>query len=224
MNADGWQQERYPENDFFTLPIQLELDKKGNPLTVSVDLPGRSITAQIWRVDVGRIPLYLLDTNISANTKQEDQDITDQLYGGDRELRIKQEILLGIGGYRALRALGFHPSVYHLNEGHSAFLALERCRELMREQNLSFAEAREAAMAGMVFTTHTPVPAGNDYFTANLMDQYFSQYYKELGLGRKEFLGLGRQNPENSRSSTEVAVFVFMVVVIRLIRRLRAHQ
>lgn len=211
LNADGWQQERNPENDFFTLPIRPELDPKGNPLTISVELPGRSVIAQIWRVNVGRIQLYLLDTNISVNRAKEDQDITDQLYGGDRELRIKQEILLGIGGYRALRALGFQPSVYHLNEGHSAFLSLERCRELMREQKLSFPEAREAAMASTVFTTHTPVPAGNDYFTPALMEQYFSSYFKDLGLGWKEFLGLGRQNPENDQED-----FCMTVLALRM--------
>ncbi|MGB2869238.1 MAG: alpha-glucan family phosphorylase [Bacteroidota bacterium] len=211
LNADGWQQERYPENDFFTLPIRPEQDDKGNSLTISVELPGRSVIAQIWRVNVGRIQLYLLDTNISANRAKEDQDITDQLYGGDRELRIKQEILLGIGGHRALRALGFQPSVYHLNEGHSAFLSLERIRELMREHKLSFAEAREAAMAGMVFTTHTPVPAGNDFFTPALMEQYFSSYYKDFGLAWKEFLGLGRQNPENDQED-----FCMTVLALRM--------
>ncbi len=214
LNADGWQQERNPENDFFTLPIQLEHDKKGNPLTISVELPGRNLTAQIWRVDVGRIPLYLLDTNIPANGRKEDQDITDQLYGGDRELRIKQEILLGIGGYRAVRALGHQPSVYHLNEGHSAFLCLERCRELMREQNLSFAEAREAFTAGMVFTTHTPVPAGNDYFSPGLVEQYMGPYYRELNISPKEFLSLGRQNPGNDQED-----FCMTVLALRMAGR-----
>ena len=196
LNADGFQQERYPENDFYTLPVELQRTEKGEPLTVSVELSGRSVTAQIWLVRVGRVPLYLLDTNIPQNTRQ-DQDITDQLYGGDREMRIKQEILLGIGGYRALKALGIDAGVYHLNEGHSAFLSLEYCREVMKENKLSFSVAREAASAGIVFTTHTPVPAGNDFFTPELMTKYFSSYRSELGLGEKEFLGLGRENPEN---------------------------
>jgi len=196
LNADGWQQERYPDNDFYTLPIQLVQNTDGTPLTISVEYPWQTVYAQVWRVQVGRVPLYLLDTNTPLNAPA-DQNITDQLYGGDRETRIQQEIMLGIGGYRALRALGLQPAVCHMNEGHAAFLALERCRELMRDYGLSFAEAREAATAGIVFTTHTPVPAGNDYFTPDLMDKYFSKYYKEMGLSRHEFLGLGRQNPNN---------------------------
>ncbi len=196
LNADGWQQERNPENDFYTLPIHLELDKKGNPLTVSVDLPGRAVNAQLWCVQIGRVPLYLLDTNIPQNSK-EDKTITAQLYGGNRETRIQQEIILGIGGYRALKALGLRPSVYHLNEGHSAFLSLERCRDLMHEQGVSFAEAREAAGAGIAFTTHTPVPAGNDFFSPDLMVKYFSTYHGELGLNQHDFLALGRQNVDN---------------------------
>jgi starch phosphorylase len=210
LNADGWQQERYPENDFYTLPLHLEVDKKGKPVTISVDFPGRAVHAQVWHVLVGRIPLYLLDTNIPANS-QEDQDIADQLYGGDRELRIKQEILLGIGGYRTLKAFDIQPSVCHMNEGHSAFLSLERCRDLMMTSKLSFAEAREASMAGLTFTTHTPVPAGNDYFAPDLMERYFSSYYKELGLTSKEFLGLGRQDPSNDQEA-----FCMTVLALRM--------
>ncbi|HTX19856.1 MAG TPA: alpha-glucan family phosphorylase [Bacteroidota bacterium] len=193
LSADGWQQERHPENDFYTLPIQIERDKDDKPVTVSVELPGRNVVAQLWRVQVGRIPVILLDTNIPVNS-QEDQDITDQLYGGDRELRIKQELMLGVGGYRALCAIGMRPTVCHMNEGHSAFLSLELCRQLMAENNISFAEAREAATAGTVFTTHTPVPAGNDYFSPQLMDKYFGDFIKKCGLTRKEFLALGRRN------------------------------
>ncbi len=193
LNADGWQQERHPENDFYTQPIQIERDKDEKPVTISVEFPGRNVFAQVWRVQAGRIPVFLLDTNIPLNS-QEDQDITDQLYGGDREIRIKQEIMLGIGGYRALCAIGMRPTVCHMNEGHSAFLSLELCRQLMNEYGISFSEAREAATAGTVFTTHTPVPAGNDYFTPALMDKYFVDFYRKCGLSRKEFLGLGRRN------------------------------
>ncbi|MBM4169184.1 MAG: glycosyltransferase family 1 protein [Ignavibacteria bacterium] len=196
LNADGWQQERYPENDFFVMPLTLERDHKGAPVKIQVDLPGRKVTAQVWGVRVGRIRLFLLDTNIPENSK-DDQNITDQLYGGDGEMRIMQETLLGIGGYRALKALGISPPVYHLNEGHSAFLVLERARDLMSQHKLSFAEAREIISAGTVFTTHTPVPAGNDYFPPELMEKYFSSLYKLLGLSRKDFLGLGRRNPED---------------------------
>ena len=181
LNADGWQQERYPENDFYALPLKQVFDSDGKPKTISVDLPGRQVFAQIWLVQVGRVKLYLLDTNIPQNS-HEDQDITDQLYGGDRELRIKQEILLGIGGCRALKAVGLKPSVYHLNEGHSSFLTLEHCRDLMQENKINFAEAREETIASTVFTTHTPVPAGNDYFDPKLMEQYFNQVLSGIGI------------------------------------------
>lgn len=200
LNADGWQQERYPQNDFYTLPIRLEKSADGKPIIVDVDLPGRTLHAQVWRVQVGRISLLLLDTNIPSNS-QADQDITDQLYGGDRELRMKQEILLGIGGYRALKALDLHPSVFHLNEGHSAFIALERCRDLIQTNKMSFTEAREATTAGTVFTTHTPVPAGNEYFSPDLIDKYLSRYYHDLGMTRKDFMGLGRQDPDNDQEA-----------------------
>lgn len=123
LNADGWQQERYPENDFYILPLQSKASADGKPVTISVEYPGRNVVAQVWHVHLGRVPLYLLDTNLPANSPA-DQDITDQLYGGDREMRIKQEIMLGIGGYRALQAVGLRPAVHHMNEGHAAFLSL----------------------------------------------------------------------------------------------------
>jgi starch phosphorylase len=198
LNSDGWQQELYPENDFYNMPIQLEQREDGTPLTVQVDYPGRKVTAQVWRAQVGRVPLFLLDTNILVNSQQ-DQDITDELYGGDLELRIQQEIMLGIGGIRALEAVGIRPTICHMNEGHSAFLALERICILMKEQGLSFAEAREAASAGNVFTTHTPVPAGIDRFPPQLIDKYFYDYYRSLGLSREDFLALGRENPADKQ-------------------------
>ena len=138
LNVDGWQQERYPENDFFNLPLIPETDADGTPLLVSVPLPGRDVCARIWRIQVGRVPLYLLDTNIPQNSA-EDRGITAQLYGGDHDMRIRQEIVLGIGGIRALQALGKPPTVCHMNEGHSAFCGLERIRVLMEEQQLDFA-------------------------------------------------------------------------------------
>jgi starch phosphorylase len=210
LNADGWQQERYTENDFFTLPLHLERDAKGNPITISVEFPDRELKAQIWRADVGRIKLYLLDANIPANT-QADRGVTGHLYGGDREMRIMQEILLGIGGYRAIKALGLNPSVFHANEGHSAFLTLERCRDLMMTNKVSFEEAREATTSSMVFTTHTPVPAGNDFFTPELMEKYFSRYYKTLGLSQDQFFALGRQEPGNSKE-----YFCMTVLALRM--------
>jgi starch phosphorylase len=196
LNPDGWQQELYPDNDFYNLPLSLERQLSGTPLTVEVEYPGRTVRAQIWRAQVGRVPLYLLDTNIRDN-QPEDRDITDQLYGGDDDLRIRQELLLGIGGIRALEALGLRPTICHMNEGHSAFLALERIRLLMEEQKLSFVEAREGSTAGNIFTTHTPVAAGIDWFHPDLVDRYFSRYYPQLGITRHEFLGLGRMNPND---------------------------
>ncbi len=213
LNPDGWQQELYPDNDFYNLPLTLERQLSGTPLVIEVEYPGRIVKAQVWRVHVGRVPLYLLDTNIEANLSQ-DRDITDQLYGGDAEMRICQEILLGIGGIRALEALGLRPSVCHMNEGHSAFLALERIRLLMMENNLSFAEAREAAAAGHVFTTHTPVPAGIDWFSPDLVDRYFSQYYPKLGISREQFLGLGRKNPSDANG-----YFCMAILAMRLANR-----
>jgi starch phosphorylase len=196
LNEAGWQQEAYVDNDFHNLPLQQERGADGKPLMVSVNFPGRTVWAQVWRAQVGRVPLYLLDTNISMN-RPEDRDITDQLYGGDLDMRIRQEILLGIGGYRALIALGIEPTVCHINEGHSAFLTLERTRRLMESQHMSFAEAREAASAGLVFTTHTPVPAGHDYFPPDLMDRYAQDYIQQLGISRHDLLALGRQDPGN---------------------------
>ena len=149
------------------------------------------------RLQVGRVPLYLLDTNFAANTHDEDRDLTDYLYGGGNELRVRQEIMLGIGGYRALKLLGLHPQVYHVNEGHSAFLALEHIRQLMQSQHMSFEEAQVAASASIVFTTHTPVEAGHDRFPPELMDEHMVPYAKaELKLSRRKFLALGREKAD----------------------------
>jgi starch phosphorylase len=208
LNADGWQQENYPINDFYNLPLTLQRDQEGNPILVTVTYPGRNVYAQIWRVDVGRVQLYLLDTNIGVNSL-EDQDIDDYLYGGDVELRLKQEILLGIGGMRALDTMGIHPTVYHMNEGHSAFLALERTRMLIKEHNLTFDQARELTKAGALFTTHTNVPAGIDRFPADLIGRYFGHYYGELGLGHDQFLALGRQNPNDPYEPFNMAILAF---------------
>ncbi|HEY2013984.1 MAG TPA: alpha-glucan family phosphorylase [Bryobacteraceae bacterium] len=210
LNAAGWQQESYQDNDFQNLPLARERRPDGNPLTVDVAYDRRSVTAQIWRVRVGRISLFLLDTNIAVN-KAEDRVITDQLYGGDLEMRIKQEILLGIGGRRALQVLGLEPTVCHMNEGHSAFLGLEWVRILMEQRGLTFQQARALASAGLVFTGHTPVPAGHDYFPPPLIDRYLSEYMKTLSLSRYEFLGLGRQNPDNASED-----FCMTVLALRM--------
>jgi starch phosphorylase len=210
LNSSGWQQEEFADNDFPNLPLTLERHSDGTALTISVDYPGRAVLAQVWRAQVGRVPLYLLGTNVSGN-RPEDREITNELYGGDLEMRIKQEILLGIGGVRALATLGHEPAVYHMNEGHAAFLTLERIRELMSSVHLSFAEAREAASAGLVFTTHTPVAAGHDYFPPDLIERYFDAYARDLGLSLHEFLALGRQDPTNDGE-----LFCMTVLALRL--------
>lgn len=205
LNADGWQGELYPDNDFYTMPVSLEKKKDGSAITVQVQFPGRVAHAQVWRVQVGRVPLYLLDTNIPLN-RPEDRDVTDRLYGGDADMRMRQEVLLGIGGIRALAALGIRPTVCHMNEGHSAFLALERINQLMSAHGVSFDDAREAAAAGIVFTTHTPVPAGIDVFRPDMVEQYFGHYYRSLGLGTREFMALGRQDPNDDHEPLSMAV------------------
>jgi starch phosphorylase len=210
LNVDGWQQERYPENDFFNLPLIPETKPDGSPLLISVSFPGREVYARIWRIQVGRVPLYLLDTNIPRNSA-EDRGITAQLYGGDTDMRIRQEMILGIGGIRTLKALGKMPTVCHMNEGHSAFLGLERIRILMEENGLDFASAREAVTAGTCFTTHTPVPAGNDVFPPQLIDNYFGSYLTQLKLDRNEFLALGRQNPRDANEG-----FCMTVLALKL--------
>ena len=194
LNADGWQQETYPINDFHNLPIQPVEGGPGSPLTVHIDFPGRRLAAQIWKAQVGRVPLYLLDTNVAENTA-DDRQVTGALYGGDRELRIQQEIVLGIGGMRALHALGIRPTVCHMNEGHSAYLGPERTRVIMEELGFSYHEAREVAAAGSIFTTHTPVAAGFDRFDPGLVNKYFREYSRSLGLTVEQFLAYGRQVP-----------------------------
>ncbi len=205
LNPDGWQQEKYPLNDFYNMPLHLERNRDGSELRISVGYPGRTVWARVWRLQVGTVPLYMLDTNIEANPTRYDQDITDELYGGDRDLRIHQEIMLGIGGVRMLEALGYKPTVYHLNEGHSAFLILERIRKLIQEEGLSFAEAKQMAQSTQVFTTHTPVSAGFDMFPPDLTMHYVGQYADIFGLSREEFLALGRENTGDFSSSFSMA-------------------
>ncbi len=190
LTSDGWQQERYELTDFYNQPMVLIQDEKNSPLKLSLDFPNRKVYFQIWEIQIGRISLYLLDTNLPENSN-EDKEITRTLYGGNTETRIKQEIVLGIGGIRALHAIGIKPQVCHMNEGHSAFLSLERIRYLM-QNGLSFDVAKEIGFYSNVFTTHTPVPAGIDVFGKDLMEKYFKDYYtNELKLSDKDFFRLG---------------------------------
>jgi len=206
LNADGWQQERYLENDFYSLPIQRALDERGNQKSVSVELPGGPVTIRIWTMDVGRVRMLFLDTNSPENARPEDRNITSQLYGGDNDTRIRQEIVLGIGGMRALEAMDFHPTVYHMNEGHSAFLAIERIRLFIEQQDLAFEEALEATRVNNVFTTHTPVPAGIDLFDPGLMYHYFNEFCRAANIDFESFMALGRKNPKDGGEHFSMAI------------------
>ncbi|MFH1112892.1 MAG: alpha-glucan family phosphorylase [Pseudomonadota bacterium] len=205
LNIDGWQQESYPENDFYNLPVSPVLDGTGKQAELDLVLGDRSVKILIWKIQVGRIPLYLLDTNHRSNSP-EDRMITAELYGGDSEMRIKQEFILGIGGARAIHFLGLWPFVYHLNEGHAAFAALERVRQNMTTYRASFDVAMESVAASTVFTTHTPVPAGIDLFSPDLVHKYFKVYMESLGLSVKDLLALGRENPDDDASPLSMAV------------------
>ena len=199
LNREGWQEESYGETDPSELPLHRPNGEDGAPLSVEVLIRERTVKAQVWRADVGRVALYLLDTNTAEN-EETDRWVTGHLYGGDRETRIVQEMLLGIGGVRLLRKLGITPHVFHLNEGHSAFLTLELARELIQSQGSSFAEAAQQVRQRCVFTTHTPVAAGNDEFDVDLLTRSFGpSYEKELGLTHEEFIALGRSDPRNRR-------------------------
>ena len=206
INKEGWQEAVKVDQNFHHLPIR-EATLENEPLKVQVELPGRIVTAKVWEATVGRIRILLLDTAIPENSL-EDQPITAALYGGGHELRVQQEIVLGIGGARALKALGIVPDVFHMNEGHAAFLALERIRELVLTKGLDFSAAHQAVAASNVFTTHTPVPAGNDAFDEQLMKTYFGSYPKEMGITWSQFMELGQMtvDPEPVFSMTILAL------------------
>lgn len=212
LDASGRQQEVFLWNEFENLPLTLERDASGIPLTVTVPYPGRQVVARIWRAQVGRVPLYLLDTNVAANHPG-DREITGRLYDSNPEMRIMQEVMLGIGGYRALEALGLEPSVYHMNEGHAAFLALEHVSRLMDTHSLSFEEAQEMASTNLVFTSHTPVSAGHDRFPAGLMETYFNEYMAKIGISREEFLALGRERPYDDNEMFTMTVLALKLAV-----------
>lgn len=203
IDAHGNQIAHYTPTRFENLPLRPAL-VNGQELHVFVDLPGRRVMLKVWEAKAGHITLYLLDSDLPEN-QEADRAITYQLYGGDITTRIQQEIVLGIGGVRALRALDLHPTVWHINEGHAAFQVLERCREMTRQADMDFHSALEQVAAGTVFTTHTPVPAGHDIFDHQLMKTYFSDYVKDLGLGMEEFLALG-DSPNNHHGFNQTAL------------------
>ena len=205
LNSDGWQHERYEMNDFDNLPMQLVKTEKNEPLIISINLAERQVYFQIWKIEVGRIPLYLLDTNVSVNSET-DRKITETLYGGNVETRIQQEIILGMGGIKMLHTLGINPMVCHMNEGHSAFLSLERMRYAIQNEGLTFKEAREVGYYSNIFTTHTPVPAGIDVFSNELVEKYFGNYYRnELKISDKEFYSLGNIHKTNDSNVFNMA-------------------
>ncbi len=205
LSAAGDQVSNYEPQDFTKIPATPVRDSEGNWITVSVAFPGRNVYARIWRVDVGRTELYLLDTDFEDNLF-EDRQITHYLYGGDWENRLKQELLLGIGGIRALRALGIHPDVYHCNEGHAAFIGLERLREYVNQNNLSYSEALEVVRSSSLFTTHTPVPAGHDAFTEDLLRTYISHLPSVLKTDWESIMALGKIDPHNAGEKFSMSI------------------
>ena len=200
LNVDGWQEERYPLLDPHVMALTA-----CDGVRVTVDLAGTSLIAQVWRADVGRVPLYFLDADIDENT-DDMRSVTDRLYGGDSEHRLRQEILLGMGGVKALQAVGVDAQVFHTNEGHAGFLGLERIRQLVTNQGLSYPEAIEAVRAGCIFTTHTPVPAGIDRFGRELMEKYFGGWCNDVGIGFDDLMNLGHRPGENTEDRFNMAV------------------
>jgi glycogen phosphorylase len=210
VDVAGRQHEQYPAADFEDLPLRLVNGPEGELLRIPIPFPGRQVLARVWRVDVGRVPLYLLDTDLPENALA-DRALTSRLYGGAQEMRISQEILLGMGGFRALRAMGIRPRSFHMNEGHSAFLGLELLRERMEEEGVGLEEAVAGVRRSVVFTTHTPVPAGHDRFPAELMARYLGDTAAALGIDFDEFLALGRITPDNDEEP-----FTMTILALRL--------
>ena len=199
LNPEGWQQEEYSVIDTFSKPLQVVTNEDGSPLLIEVDFPGRVVYAQAWKAEVGRIKLYLLDTNLHKNTF-EDRKITDRLYTGQKENRIQQELLLGVGGVRLLKNIDMYPTVLHMNEGHSAFSCLERTRHYIDNHNLTYSQASELVKASTIFTTHTPVPAGNEEFSNDLVQKYLTPFMETFKMNLTEFLNLGRIHTNEEES------------------------
>src|SRR5580693_1978702 len=216
LDRDGWQQEQYLQTDVSQLPMEPAIGKNGEP--IEVDLVTRSgvIRAKVWRAKVGRCDLLLLDSNVDGNAP-EDRELTSRLYGGDGRVRIRQELLLGVGGFRALKAMGITPGVLHLNEGHSAFVVLEAIHSCMQEEGLTFDAAVPGVSREVVFTTHTPVPAGHDRFNGDLIEEHLGPLRESLGLSQESLMGLGREDPNNQHET-----FCMTVLGLRLSRRANA--
>ncbi|MEW5943964.1 MAG: alpha-glucan family phosphorylase [Pseudomonadota bacterium] len=204
IDREGNQVASYTDSDFDDLPVAPAL-RDGKEVHVWVDLPGRRVAVKVWRARVGHVQLYLLDTDLEGNSP-EDRDIAHQLYGGDRNLRIQQEIILGIGGVRALAELGIKPTVWHINEGHAAFMLLERVRRLVEAKGIDFASALEAVASNTVFTTHTPVPAGHDHFAEGMIAHYFERFCADMKLGRHDLMALGLTPESPEFNMTALAI------------------
>ncbi len=216
LNPEGWQQEDFSQVETGSLPLQPAVDENKQEVRVSVSTRNGTIHARVWRVNVGRVQLYLLDANIPENS-DEDRLLTARLYGGDQRTRIRQEVLLGIGGTRALAALGIRPSVVHMNEGHSAFAGLEVIRARIKEDEVTFDDALRDAANSSIFTTHTPVPAGHDRFGADLIEEHLGPMRDELHLSHEALMGLGRVEPQNHEET-----FCMTVLAFKLSRRANA--
>ncbi len=216
LDLNGWQQEVYLQTDVNEQPMEPAIGANGEPVTVQIETRGSSIKAKVWRMKVGRCDLLLLDSNVEGNTP-EDLQLTANLYGGDARMRIRHELLLGVGGFRALRAMGITPSVLHMNEGHSGFAVLEAIRTRMEDEGLSFDQAAPRVSRQVVFTTHTPVPAGHDRFHSDLMEEHLGPLREQLGLSHDRLMALGRENPGNAYEE-----FCMTVLALKLSRRANA--
>jgi starch phosphorylase len=216
LDQNGWQHEEYIDINVENLPLEPALDSSGQPLIVAIDTRTGRILAKVWRMRVGRVNVYLLDSDVEGNSPQ-DRELTSRLYGGDHRTRIRQELIAGVGGVRALRALGINPGVYHLNEGHSAFAPLEVIRQYMIDNGVGFYDALRIVAQQTVFTTHTPVPAGHDRFDPGLVEEHLGPLREELGLSFDQFIGLGRVEPQNHSEP-----FCMTVLALKVSRRANA--
>ena len=216
LDDKGWQQEEYIDTKVENLAMEPALGKDGKPITIQIETLDGALNARVWLMNVGRVPLYLLDCDVEGN-RPEDRELTSRLYGGDVRTRIRQELVLGVGGVKALHALGIIPGVYHLNEGHSAFAPLEVIRERMADEGLSFDEALREVAQHTVFTTHTPVPAGHDRFEGHLVEEHLGPLRQQLGISNEQLMGLGRVEPQNENES-----FCMTVIGLKLSRRANA--
>ena len=216
LDVDGYQQEEYLDTQFSNVPFKPAVDDEGKPITIHIDTRTGALLAKVWLMQVGRVSLYLLDCDVEGNSP-EDRELTARLYGGDSRTRIRQELVLGVGGIRALKALNITPGVYHLNEGHSAFACLDAVRDRMHHDGLSFDEALREVAQRTVFTTHTPVPAGHDRFDGELIEEHLGPLREALGISYEQFMGLGRVEPQN-----ESEPFCMTVLGLKISRRANA--